>query len=112
MTFPSPRGLLWLADNLSPDRLGQLAEALTKARAALHAVTRDSWAEAWSRTENEYIERAIECAPEENEQRYMLLQAVKATRRARRVIEHEAQTIAGLETELALLTGEKKPAIV
>lgn len=96
----------------NPDRIGQLYERLTRARAAKNAVSQAAWGEAWDAAENEYIERAIECAPDEHEQRYMLLMAVKASRRARRIIEHDAQTIAGLETELALLTGEKKPAIV
>jgi len=95
-----------------PERVTNLAERLTRARGAKQAISNVLWGEAWKAAENEYIERAIECAPEEHEQRYMLLQAVKATRRARRVIEHEAQTVQGLETELALLTGEKKLAIV
>lgn len=96
----------------NPERVTTLHEKLTRARSAKNAVTQASWNEAWAAAENHYIEAAIECAPDEHEQRYMLLQAVKASRRAKRVIEHEAQTIAGLETELAHLTGEKKPAIV
>lgn len=96
----------------NPERVTTLHERLTAARNARNAVSQSSWEAAWAAAENEYIERAIECAPDDHEQRFMLLQAVKASRRARRVIEHEAQTIAGLETELAFLTGEKKPAIV
>lgn len=96
----------------NPDRVGQLHERLTRAHTARTAISKAAWEDAWRAAENEYIERAIECAPEEHEQRYLLMAAVKASRRAKRILEHEAQTIAGLETELAYLTGEKKPAIV
>ena len=97
---------------MSEDRIGQLHERLTRAYSIRHAISQAAWAEAWRAAENEYIERAIECAPEDHETRFLLMAAVKATRRAKRIMEHEAQTIAGLETELAHLTGEKKPGIV
>lgn len=97
---------------MSEERIGKLHERLTRAHSARHAISQAAWEEAWRAAENEYIERAIECDPQDHEQRYLLMAAVKATRRAKRIMEHEAQTVAGLETELAFLTGEKKPAIV
>lgn len=97
---------------MSEDRIAHLHERLTRAHSARTAISQASWKEAWATAENEFLERAIECAPEDHEQRYLLLAAVKASRRAKRIMEHEAQTVPALQKELALLTGETPRPIV
>ena len=95
----------------NPERVASLHDALVRAGDARKLTSSAIWREAWEAYERELVEQLVELGPIDHEARYMLVIAIKAARTARRIIEHESQTIDGLQKELAFLTGEIKPAI-
>lgn len=91
------------------DRLIELSDALRKAATARATAQGSAWAEAWERLESELLERALEA--DEDAGRFRLLEAIKACRRVRRIVEHEGATVESLQRELDLLEGKRPRAI-
>lgn len=89
------------------DRIVALSEALAAAQIARDMAEEAVWAKAFETYEQELLERLLACEPGDDLSRYRLAEAIKAGRRARRVIEHQGRTTASLERELALLEGRK-----
>ena len=89
------------------DRIAALSEALGRAFEAKALSGTYAWTNAWEKFERELLQRLLECGPTDDEARYRLQIAIEASRQVRRVIEHEGRTTGDLETQIAVLTGEK-----
>lgn len=89
-------------------RVALLSDALSKAADARAMCHSNVWADAWNKFEQELFQQLLDCGPDEDVKRYRLQIAIDASRQARRTIEHQGRTIDSLETQLAVLTGEKK----
>lgn len=88
------------------DRIDTLQKALWKAADARTMAQSGVWTDAWNKIERELLERLLECGPDEDEPRYRLQIAIKASRDVRKLIENEGHTVEGLEKQLATLRGE------
>lgn len=93
------------------NRIAALSEKLARANDARTMASTDVWDRAWDGYERELITRLLECEEGDDVTRFRLQIAIDAARQARRVIEHDSRTIAGLENELAILEGRKPRGI-
>lgn len=89
------------------ERIASLSEKLERIADARTLTSTSVWADAWSDYEHELLNRALDLEPDQHTARFGLLEAIKAVRRVRWIIENARAGAEAIEAELAQLEGRK-----
>lgn len=90
-----------------PDRIAALSGKLERIADAVNMAATPVWADAWNEYERDLLERALNLEPDAHQARFGLLEAIKAVRRVRFIIENARAGAEATEAELAQLEGRK-----
>jgi len=89
------------------ERIAALSEKLERIADARTLTSTSVWADAWNEYERDLLERALSLDPAAHQERFGLLEAIKAVRRVRWIIENARAGAEAIEAELAQLEGRK-----